>query len=402
MLQELLLYASIPVVSAIVGWGTNVLALKMTFWPVEFVGVFPPWLGWQGIIPSKARKMANTTVDLITTRLVGVEEVFARLDADLVLDAMRPQIDAMLREIIHKVVSDHSPEVWAMMPEALREEIFKKAAADAEGVVRDSFEQLTDEIEEILDLKRMAVDALMADKAFINTIFLECGREEFRFIERSGITFGFLFGLLQMAVWFFYKEAWVLPAMGLLVGWATNFLALRLIFSPLRPIRLPGVVIQGLFLKRQDEVSEAYARLITEKIVNTENIMEAIFQGPTTDRIVEIIDAQVRESVESYAGLNAPIFNLVVGSERYATIKQRVTDLIVEGAPKGPVRAVLPYAEEAMDLEATLRTRLQALSPPDFVGLLRPIFQEDEYKLIAVGAVLGALVGAAQGFVLWG
>ncbi len=401
MLQELLLYASIPVVSAIVGWGTNVLALKMTFWPVEFVGI-PPLLGWQGIIPSKARKMANTTVDLSTTRLVGVEEVFARLDADRVLDAMRPQIDSMLREIIHKVVSDHSPEIWAMMPEALREEIFKKAAADAEGVVRESFFQLTDEIEEILDLKRMAVDALMADKAFINTIFLECGRDEFRFIERSGITFGFLFGLIQMAVWFFYKEAWVLPAMGLLVGWATNFLALRLIFSPLRPITLPGVSIQGLFLKRQDEVSEAYARLITEKIVNTSNIMEAIFQGPTTDRIVEIIDAQVRSSVESYAGLNAPIFNLVVGSERYETIKQRVTELIVEGAPTGPVRAVLPYAEEAMDLEATLRTRLQALSPPDFVGLLRPIFQEDEYKLIAVGAVLGALVGALQAFVLWG
>ena len=401
MLHELLLYASIPLMSAIVGWGTNVLALKMTFWPIEFVGI-PPWLGWQGIIPSKARKMANTTVDLITTRLVGVEEVFARLDADRVIDEMRPHVDAMLREVVHKVVSDHSPQVWRVMPESLKEEIFKKALADAEGVVRESFTQLTDEIEEILDLKRMAVDALLADRGFINTIFLECGREEFRFIERSGITFGFLFGLLQMVAWYFYKAPWVLPAMGLLVGWATNILALRLIFSPLKPIRLPGATIQGLFLKRQDEVSEAYARLITEKIVNTRNIMEAIFHGPTTDRIVEIIDDQVRASVESYAGINGPIFNLVVGSERYEAIKARVTQLIVEGAPDGPVRAVLPYAEEAMDLEGTLRVRLQALSPPEFVDLLRPVFQEDEWKLVTVGALLGALVGAAQGFLLWG
>lgn len=33
------LYLSIPVVSAIVGWGTNVVALKMTFFPIEFFGI---------------------------------------------------------------------------------------------------------------------------------------------------------------------------------------------------------------------------------------------------------------------------------------------------------------------------------------------------------------------------
>ncbi|MEL6590985.1 MAG: hypothetical protein AAFQ68_12935, partial [Bacteroidota bacterium] len=45
-------YASIPFVSAIVGWGTNIIALKMTFYPVRFWGVWK--IGWQGIIPSRA------------------------------------------------------------------------------------------------------------------------------------------------------------------------------------------------------------------------------------------------------------------------------------------------------------------------------------------------------------
>ena len=71
-LTELLLYASIPIVSAIVGWGTNVLAIYMTFYPIEFVGI-PPFLGWQGIIPSKARKMASKTVDLMTAKLKALQ-----------------------------------------------------------------------------------------------------------------------------------------------------------------------------------------------------------------------------------------------------------------------------------------------------------------------------------------
>jgi uncharacterized membrane protein YheB (UPF0754 family) len=53
------LYAQMPIVSAIVGWFTNVVALKMMFYPIEFVGPKPPLLGWQGIIPRKAAKMAG-------------------------------------------------------------------------------------------------------------------------------------------------------------------------------------------------------------------------------------------------------------------------------------------------------------------------------------------------------
>mgnify|MGYP007000240031 len=47
-------YLSIPVIAALIGWSTNWLAIKMTFYPLEFIGK-PPLLGWQGIIPSKAR-----------------------------------------------------------------------------------------------------------------------------------------------------------------------------------------------------------------------------------------------------------------------------------------------------------------------------------------------------------
>ena len=41
-------YLSIPVIAALIGWTTNWLAIKMTFYPLEFVGK-PPLLGWQGI-----------------------------------------------------------------------------------------------------------------------------------------------------------------------------------------------------------------------------------------------------------------------------------------------------------------------------------------------------------------
>ena len=44
---------------------------------------------------------------------------------------------------------------------------------------------------------------------------MEVAGPEFKFIERSGLYFGFLFGIIQMFVWIVYPAGWVLPAAGL-------------------------------------------------------------------------------------------------------------------------------------------------------------------------------------------
>ena len=51
-----------------------------------------------------------------------------------------------------------------------------------------------------------------------------------------------------MLVWYFYPKFWILPLFGLLVGYATNWLALKLIFNPIEPISFLGVKYQGLFI----------------------------------------------------------------------------------------------------------------------------------------------------------
>ena len=54
------------------------------------------------------------------------------------------------------------------------------------------------------------------------------------------------------------------------------------------------------------------------------------------------------------------------------------------------------YAADAMDIQHDLSEKMKALSEDEFEGLLRPAFKQDEWILITVGAVLGALVGEMQ------
>jgi uncharacterized membrane protein YheB (UPF0754 family) len=54
------------------------------------------------------------------------------------------------------------------------------------------------------------------------------------------------------------------------------------------------------------------------------------------------------------------------------------------------------YAEEAMDIRNTLVQKMRELSAEEFEELIRPAFQQDEWILITVGAVLGFAVGELQ------
>ena len=87
----MLLIFSIPFTSGFIGWFTNMVALKMTFYPIKFWGI-PPFLGWQGIIPRKSYKMAGKAVDMLTSKLVKVEEIFDRVEPKQMASEMSPAV----------------------------------------------------------------------------------------------------------------------------------------------------------------------------------------------------------------------------------------------------------------------------------------------------------------------
>ena len=74
---------SIPLTAAVIGWFTNWIAIRMTFHPLRFLGI-PPWLGWQGIIPRKAEKMARIFVDSSMRRLGSVPELFEGMEPEAI------------------------------------------------------------------------------------------------------------------------------------------------------------------------------------------------------------------------------------------------------------------------------------------------------------------------------
>lgn len=121
-----LLYASMPLVAAAIGYVTKVAAIYMMFQPIQFVGIRPPYLGWQGIIPRNAARMATIACDTLTARLLKPEELFDRLDPTSVAIAIDQPLRGAVEEIVHEMFEHYSPGLWIAAPTAIKRTMIRR------------------------------------------------------------------------------------------------------------------------------------------------------------------------------------------------------------------------------------------------------------------------------------
>ncbi|MEC9359053.1 MAG: hypothetical protein VX836_14430 [Pseudomonadota bacterium] len=405
--QDGLKIISIPFVAAFVGWSTNWLAVRMTFYPLDFWGVHigPLPLGWQGIIPSKARRMAGLAVQSILSKLISMREIVEVMDPRLVAEHIIEEVDPLLDAWTDEMMIAHHPVLWSNLPDPLRRMMRVRVRAKLPHLIDDLMQDIALNVDHLVDVKTLVEDHLEKNKELLNRVFWECGQTEFRFLVHSGWFFGGFFGLLQMLQWFLFPVWWTLPIGGVVVGYATNWIALNLIFRPLNPIRIGPLRIQGLFLKRQDAVSESFCRIMVEDIVTLRRLIESMLQGPQSERTAAIVRRHMRPLVDGVAGALSGTMKLLVqttlGPSRFAEIRESVGD-------KALAEASLPFNNDAFAHERAavvgklIQGRMQQLPAEEFQDLLRPCFKEDEMKLILVGAALGCMAGFAQLFLVFG
>jgi uncharacterized membrane protein YheB (UPF0754 family) len=274
-----------------------------------------------------------------------------------------------------------------------QERVVKQVQAAAPRLVRELMADIRENLDEVLDVKHMAVQQLTREKALLVRLIRETSRPEMAFIARCGIYFGFGLGLVQAVVWALTHNPWVLPIFGGCIGLFTDWLAIKLIFLPREPVRvLPWWTLQGKFQRRRREVARQYGELIAREVLTTRNLLDAILRGPRADQIVALVRRTVSNAVDEQAGR---LVTLTIGAARLREMKEAAAKRTLALLPD-TVRHAEGYLTQAMNVANMVEQRMLALTPMQYEGLLRPAFRQEEWKLIAVGGVIGFIVGELQ------
>ena len=259
-----------------------------------------------------------------------MKETFDKLEPEKFAESMAEGSLLMIDEIVQEVALKYMPAAWNRLPDDVKDEIVVVANSESHTFYSNMLKDMQDNIYDVYDLKNMAVNACVEQKHLLNTIFQEVGAKEFVFIRNSGFVFGFLFGCVQALIFFFYDGKWILPTFGFVVGWLTNYIALWLIFRPLEPMKICNLTLHGIFLKRQMDVAETYARVVCVEIVHVKAMWDSILTGPTKSNFNAILRAHSIVFTESLVKGMKPIAVAAIGAENFSMLKEDTAQMIMD------------------------------------------------------------------------
>jgi uncharacterized membrane protein YheB (UPF0754 family) len=384
-------YVSMPFIAAAIGYGTKLAAIQMMFRPVR------PVLGWQGVVPRNSARMIGISAALLTSRLLDPKEIVERLDPERVAQEIEVPLLLGIDEIAREVMEQYHPALWEMLPLLAQDLIIKQVQAGSPAMVRRIMAELRENIDDVLDVGHVAVSALERDKELLVRLLRSISRPEMAFIARCGLYWGFVLGVVQTVLWALTHEPLVLPVCGAAIGLFTDWLAIKLVFFP----REPSFGLQGIFQRRRDEVARQYGELVAREVMTVPNIVDGILRGPRSDRVALMVQRQVQRTIDEQASVAKPFVSVAIGPRRFQEMKHAAADKAMAYLWETASHAE-DYATGAIDVADTIATRMRKLTPIEYESLLRPAFRQDEWKLIAVGAAIGALVGELQALLLLG
>lgn len=411
---------SIIPVTAFVTWAHVWMALKMVFYPIKFwgfhIGKIP--VGWQGIVPRKAGRISGIITDNTLRKIGSLREFLDAMDPEEMASIIGDQVNAQLENLIDEVLYERYSILWENIPYSIKRRIYDQAHKQLPSVLQDLVKELTSSVEELVDMREMVVSQMENDRRLMVRMFLAVGQKEINFIWHISALIGCGFGLLQMMVWFFVPWHWTVPFWASVWGLLTNWIAIWMVFNPVYPhyVRYPQFFkrvsgfpwikpivprigqynIQGAFMKRQEEVSDVFAKVVTEELITLKTIMTEMMYGHYKDKTRRIVKKHVNQITDT--PLVRTTLQLSLGPKEYAKLKTDLIDRSIE-ITMVPVCDPEFNASRARKIFQMFRDRIRDLTPHEFQNLLRPAFKEDEWILIVLGGVTGFVAGTIHLFV---
>ncbi|MEO6593867.1 MAG: DUF445 family protein [Planctomycetota bacterium] len=192
---------------------------------------------------------------------------------------------------------------------------------------------------------------------------------------------------------------WItIPAIGALIGWSTNWLAVKMIFRPIKPRRFLGIRIQGLVGRRQQELAKAIGRVVGNHLVEHKDVVKSLNKLDFVGILGSVLDRGLAPKIQELRSL--PLIGGFLTEARVADIRNSIGKSIMEHK-----ETVLDEVErglaKGLDVPQLVETKVAAFAVEKLEALILEVANRELRAIVVLGGVLGALIGLLQVGFLW-
>lgn len=188
----------------------------------------------------------------------------------------------------------------------------------------------------------------------------------------------------------------ILAVIGGLIGYITNVIAIKLIFRPINPIKIPifNIEIIGMIPKRKLEIASNVAEVIEEQFFSFDDIIENVITEQDKQIIIDYIKVRIKLVLNEKLGLiPSSIRNLV---QNY--ISEVIEDEIKSGVDELSEELIIK-ANNRINIKEIVENKINELDLYELETIILQIIKKELKQIEVLGLILGFFIGIIQGII---
>jgi len=179
------------------------------------------------------------------------------------------------------------------------------------------------------------------------------------------------------------------------IGWITNWVAIKMLFHPRKPIHVLGITIQGIFPKNQSQFAQKLGKLVSGEFLSFADIEKKISEPGNIQKMMPLIEAHIDTFLKERLSERLPMISMFIGEKTLTRLKTTFLEEIERLLP--PVmKSYAGQLKTDLDLEAIITQKVAQFSSDRLEELLYQIMAKEFRFVEWVGAVIGLLIGLIQ------
>lgn len=191
----------------------------------------------------------------------------------------------------------------------------------------------------------------------------------------------------------------LLPFIAATIGWFTNYIAVKMLFHPRKPIKIGFITLHGIFPKRQLDIASSVGRMVAKDLLSSKDIEERL---ATEDNIRAIID-KIEDTLDNYFEVKFPtkfpLLSKFFSPKMRGKVKDEMLDEVEHLAPVLIANQVNDL-DKVFDVEQIIKEKVTNLPTEKLEALMMGIIENELTFIEWVGAVLGFFIGLVQVFLV--
>ena len=190
----------------------------------------------------------------------------------------------------------------------------------------------------------------------------------------------------------------LLAIIGGLIGWITNKIAIKLMFRPLDPVKLPvlNIRIQGLIPKRRKEIAEVIGNTVEQELLSLDDIIEKALEKHEVEKIKTILKVKIKSAVkEKLPSIIPDMFKNMILSYIDEFIDDSGEDML-----KDLSDGLINNIKESVSISNLVEEKINSYDMVKIEDIVISIANKELKHIEMLGGVLGFMIGILQGLLI--